>query len=58
MGDFNINLFKDCKTNSLFEEYILSNGFFPTISIVTHHKPNCKKSCIDNILTNRPELIL
>ena len=58
MGDFNINLFKDCKTTSLFEESILSNGFFPTISIAIHHKPNCKKSCIDNILTNRPELIL
>ena len=58
MGDFNINLFKDCKITSLFEESILSNGFFPTISIATHYKPNCKKSCIDNILTNSLESIL
>ena len=58
MGDFNINLFKDCKATSLFEESILSNSFFSTISIATHCKPNCKKICIDNILTNRPELIL
>ena len=24
-------------------------GLQPTMSITTHHKPNCKKSCIDNI---------
>ena len=32
---------------------IVATGFYPTISLYTHQKSdNCKKSCIDNILTN------
>ena len=33
-----------------FEENFMCTGFLPTISIATHHKPNCLKSCIDKIL--------
>ena len=53
MGDFNINIHKMHDSNTLeFEQLILSSGFAPLISTYTHQKPNCKESCIDNILTN------
>ena len=29
----------------------------PLISTYTHQMPNCQQTCIDNILTNRPELV-
>ena len=51
MGDFNINLFRSNTSVKTFEETFMCNSFSPTISITTHNKPNCKKSCIDNILT-------
>ena len=50
-GDFNINLFRSYTSVKKFEETFMCNSFSPTISITTHNKPNCKKSCIDNILT-------
>ena len=31
---------------------MLTNGFLPLISIHTHEKPGCNKSCIDNVFTN------
>ena len=37
-----------------FEELITSYGLFPLISKVTHTRPNCRGTCIDNILTNEP----
>ena len=49
MGDFNINLFENSSNTRKFEENFMCTGLQPTISITTHHKPNCKKSCIDNI---------
>ena len=49
MGDFNINLFENSSNTRKFEENFLCTGLQPTISVTTHHKPNCKKSCIDNI---------
>ena len=53
MGDFNMNLFNmEDPFISEYEEAILTNGFSPLISTYTHQQPNCKKTCIDNILTN------
>ncbi len=53
MGDFNANLHKlDDKNNRLFEEFIITAGAFPLISIPTHCQPGSRKTCIDNILTN------
>ena len=49
MGDFNINLFENSSNTRKFEENFMCTGLQPTISVTTHHKPNCKKSCIDNI---------
>ena len=52
IGDFNFDLLtlatEDSKT---FEELITSHGLFPLISKVTHTRPNCRGTCIDNILT-------
>ena len=59
MGDFNIDLLESkSKIMSNFEDCILRNGYSPVISIATHKRPNCKKSCIDNILTNDVEKTL
>ena len=41
MGDFNINLFEN------------SSNTRPTVSVTTHYKPNCNKSCIDNIFLKK-----
>ena len=59
MGDFNINLHHDNNCNvKLLENVTFSAGFSPVISTVTHEKPGCKSSCIDNIFTNRPDATL
>ena len=53
MGDFNMDLFNiDTSIIAQYEEVVVTNGFAPLISTYTHQQPNCKKSCIDNILTN------
>ena len=53
MGDFNMDLFTtDCTIITEYEEIILTNGFSPLISTYTHQQPGCRKTCIDNILTN------
>ena len=36
----------------------MCRGFLPLISIVTHEKPGCKGSCIDNFITNDIENVL
>ena len=54
MGDFNINMFIDNRISSSFEDIMICNGFTPTISVATHIKTNCLRSCIDNILVNKP----
>ena len=53
MGDFNIDLHNN-NSNMVneFEETVLTAGFTPIISLHTHEKPNCRKTCIDNIITN------
>ena len=58
MGNFNINLFHSNTSVKTFEETFVCNGFSPTISITTHNKPSCKKSCIDNILTKDVKSII
>ena len=53
LGDFNINLHNlSCIADQEYEEMIISSGYSPLISISTHERPNCEKTCIDNILTN------
>ena len=49
MDDFNINLFENSSNTRKVEENFMCTGLQPTISVTTHHKPNCNKSCIDNI---------
>ena len=58
MGDYNVDLL-DIKSQkaSTFENTFLNNGYAPVISIATHERPNCKGTCIDNILTNDIENI-
>ena len=59
MGDFNIDLHDHTRnTVNDFEEITLTSGFTPLISLHTHEKPNCKKTCIDNILTNDIDNVL
>ena len=59
MGDFNVDLHKLDNDNSRhYEELIIINSFYPTVSIYTHSKPSCRDTCIDNILTNCPESII
>ena len=59
MGDYNLNLLDTDNNKNIqaFEELLLSEGLFPVISIATHHRPNCKGTCIDNIFTNRIEAV-
>ena len=59
MGDFNFDLFKiDDELSRKYEDIIVTSKFSPLISTFTHAKPNCRKSSIDNILTNMPEKII
>ena len=52
-GDFNINLHEpDSRKVEKYEQVVYSRGFNPIISIMTHEKPGCLPSCIDNIITN------
>ena len=60
LGDFNFNLF-NFNSSSLvksFEETYMCKGFTPNISIDTHNKPNCRRSCIDNIFTKNIESVI
>ena len=53
LGDYNADLLDSkCNKASAFEDAFLNNGYAPVISVATHERPNCKSSCIDNILTN------
>ena len=53
MGDFNLDLFSNnLNIVNNYEDIFLASGFYPLISIATHEKPHCRKTCIDNILTN------
>ena len=55
MGDFNFDLHTlGDEDSKRFEEMIQSFGLFPLISKFTRGRPNCRKTCIDNILTTDP----
>ena len=57
-GDFNIDLHQSNKKYIVeLENITMSKGFFPLISSVTHEKPGCNGTCIDNFLTNNIESI-
>ena len=59
LGDFNVNLHdKNSKLADDFENLVFGLGLVPLISINTHHKPGCNKTCIDNILTNDLENVV
>ena len=59
MGDFNIDLHSHASSMvNDFEDIILTSGFTPLISLHTHEKPNCRKTCIDNIITNDIDNVL
>jgi hypothetical protein len=56
MGDFNVDLLgKQSTMLDKFEELILTSTLSPLISIYTHDRHNCNKSCIDNILSNNQD---
>ena len=58
LGDFNLNLFKSESISDIskFENLFMSEGFFPTISLATHHRSvSHEGTCIDNIFTNSIE---
>ena len=58
-GDFNIDLHnKNTSTIEKLENVLFSRVFYPTISTVTHEKPGCKPSCLDNIITNDIESVI
>ena len=50
-------MFNENKISSSFDDIILCNGFTPTISVATHIKASCQRSCIDNILVNNPNYV-
>ena len=57
LGDYNVDLHNlKSKSELGYEEIIISNGFLPVISVSTNHKAGCKKSCIDNIISNQAPL--
>lgn len=59
LGDYNIDLLSI--TGDLANEYeqlLVTSNFMPLVSTYTHHKPGCKKTCIDNIITNNYENVV
>ena len=59
LGDFNVDLFNTTNHDNMqFEDVVISSGYTPLISTHTHHRNNCKKACIDNILTNDHERVV
>ena len=58
LGDFNFDLHTlGDEDSKRFEEIIQSFGLFPLISKTTHKMPNCRGTCIDNILTTSPLVV-
>ena len=59
MGDFNMDLHNlSNKHAHEYEELLLTSCFTPLISIYTHEKPGCRKTCIDNIHTNNSDNVI
>ena len=58
LGDFNVDLLESGNSKTIdFENVIIISGFTPIISTHTHRRDNCRKTCIDNILTNEPSFV-
>ena len=56
LGDYNIDLLSNSYHDTMeFENIVISSGYTPLISTHTHHRHDCRKTCIDNILTNDPD---
>ena len=59
LGDFNVDLLSEGNHDKTeFENVIFTAGFTPLISTHTHHRNNCRKTCIDNIITNNSEQVI
>ena len=59
LGDYNVDLLNPENTETIdFENVIVTSGFTPVISTHTHRREGCRKSCIDNILTNEPTNVI
>ena len=59
LGDFNLDLLdQKNKHVSKYEQIFLSHRLSPLISVATHEKPDCRKTCIDNIFTNEIEKVI
>ena len=59
LGDYNVDLLsKSHNDTAEFKNVIFSAGFTPLISTHTHQRGECRKTCIDNILTNNSESVL
>ena len=59
MGDYNIDLLNlSGDLASKYEQLLLTSNIMPLLSIHTHEMPGCKKSCIDNILSNNFENVV
>jgi hypothetical protein len=58
MGDFNVDLLNENPAVSKFENVVLTSSLTPLISIFTHERMHCKRTCIDNILTNNQDNVI
>ena len=59
LGDYNVDLLSESHNDTVeFENVVFSAGFIPLISTHTHQRGECRKTCIDNILTNNSESVL
>ena len=59
MGDYNIDLLNiSGDLASKYEQLLLTASVMPLLSIHTHEMPGCRKSCIDNIMSNNFENVV
>ena len=60
IDDLNSRIIKVLRKSKICkdEELILTNGMFPLISLCTHARPECRETCIDNILTNEVSSVI
>ena len=54
LGDIDLLSERHCETSE-FENIIFSAGYITQICTHTHHRDNCRKTCIDNLITNNPK---
>ena len=59
MGDFNIDLLNlSSDLSREYEQLLVTSNIMPLVSIHTHEMPGCRKTCIDNILSNNFENVV